>query len=162
MILSFAWTTRALLERRKTVTRRRWTPAYAEKFAPGMLVDAYDRNPRFGGVKVAVIRILSIRREPLEAITADDVVREGFEDGDVQAFLDCWFEHYPPPPSAGRVNPEAEPGDLCYRLEFELVEICPSAVSSGRPNRDGPLFAIGPELAEGAEGAGGFDGRTTK
>lgn len=57
MVLSFAWTTYALLSGKKTVTRRDWNDNYAKRFREGMLVDAYDKSPRFGGKKIAVIRL---------------------------------------------------------------------------------------------------------
>lgn len=58
MIISFARTTEALLERRKTVTRRKWKDSTAAKFHEGDLVDAWDHVPRVKGAqKVGVIRL---------------------------------------------------------------------------------------------------------
>lgn len=58
MIVSFAWTTPALLAGAKTVTRRDWTAEYAARFRAGHLVDAWDRSPRTGkGRKVATISL---------------------------------------------------------------------------------------------------------
>jgi len=56
-IISFAWTTGALLALRKRCTRRRWNDAYARRFKTGMEVQAYDRSPRIGGIPLAVIRL---------------------------------------------------------------------------------------------------------
>lgn len=56
-IISFAWTTPALLAGQKTVTRRDWEPAYARRFHKGDIVLAYDRTPRVGGKQVATIRL---------------------------------------------------------------------------------------------------------
>lgn len=56
-VISFAWTTAALVAGRKTVTRRNWTPRYAASFRGGEMVAAYDRQPRFGGKMVATIRL---------------------------------------------------------------------------------------------------------
>lgn len=67
-IISFAWTAPALLAGHKTCTRRAWTEAYAQRFKQGDLVAAYDRNPRFGGKKVATIRLT---RAPYLENTAD-------------------------------------------------------------------------------------------
>jgi hypothetical protein len=80
VIVSFAWTTPALLAGAKTVTRRDWKYDHARRFMVGMLVDAWDRSPRTGkGQKVATIRIT---REPRIGSTADlteeDYAREGF------------------------------------------------------------------------------------
>lgn len=55
--ISFAWTTPALLAGRKTVTRRDWKESWARSFREGELVGAYDRQPRFQGKQVAVIRL---------------------------------------------------------------------------------------------------------
>ena len=56
-IISFAWTTPALIAGRKTVTRRDWDRDYAERFQAGELIAAYDRSPRFKGKQVATIRL---------------------------------------------------------------------------------------------------------
>lgn len=76
MIISFAWTTPALLAGAKTVTRREWKPEYASRFKVGMLVDAWDRSPRTGkGKKVATIRLT---RDPYLQWT-DDLPRSHYE-----------------------------------------------------------------------------------
>jgi hypothetical protein len=56
-IISFAWTTPALLAGRKKVTRREWSKDYAQRFKAGDLVAAYDKNPRNGGKQIATIRL---------------------------------------------------------------------------------------------------------
>jgi len=56
-MISFAWTTPALLADRKRVTRRDWSPEYAKRFREGDLVAACDRQPRFRGKQVATIRL---------------------------------------------------------------------------------------------------------
>jgi hypothetical protein len=77
--ISFAWTTPALLAGQKTVTRRDWKDRYAASFRAGDLVAAYDRQARFGGNRVAMIRLL---RAPYKESTADapdsDYEAEGF------------------------------------------------------------------------------------
>lgn len=77
-IISFAWTTPALLARRKTVTRREWTPEYAAGFHPGDLVAAYNRSPRNGGRQVAVLRIQSVILESTIVMPDSDYEAEGF------------------------------------------------------------------------------------
>ena len=57
MIISYAWTTDALLAGRKTCTRRDWNRDYAARFLEGTVHDGYDRSPRIGGKKVANVRI---------------------------------------------------------------------------------------------------------
>ena len=80
-IISFAWTTPALLVRppRKTVTRREWSVGYAALFARGDLVQAYSRNPRWNGRPVATIRLT---RDPYPESTRyapeEDFEAEGF------------------------------------------------------------------------------------
>lgn len=78
--ISFAWTTPALIAGRKTVTRREWNDRYACQFRAGQVVDAYNRQPRFRGEKVATIRLT---RAPYFESTADapdaDYAAEGFE-----------------------------------------------------------------------------------
>lgn len=81
MIISFAWTTPALLAGAKTMTRRDWSTSHATKFRAGMLVDAWDRSPRTGrGRKVATIRITRRPyRQSTDEVTDNDFSREGFE-----------------------------------------------------------------------------------
>lgn len=56
-IISFAWTTEALLKGKKTQTRRFWKPKYAKQFKKGDIVQAYDKNPRAKGKLVAFIKL---------------------------------------------------------------------------------------------------------
>jgi hypothetical protein len=78
-IISFAWTTPALLAGAKTCTRRDWKMEYAFRFKKGDLCLAYDKQPRFGGKPVAIIRLTatpifeSTKRAPLS-----DYAAEGF------------------------------------------------------------------------------------
>lgn len=71
--ISFALTTDAILNRSKTVTRRLgW-----EKLGPGERLLAVDKLRTRSAQKLAVIEIVSVRREKLNAITNEDVIREG-------------------------------------------------------------------------------------
>lgn len=78
--ISFAWTTPALVAGRKTVTRREWTDRYASTFRASQVVDAYNRQPRFRGERVATIRLT---RPPYKQSTRDapdeDYAAEGFQ-----------------------------------------------------------------------------------
>lgn len=76
-IISFAWTTPALVTGNKTVTRREWNDRYGESFRAGEMIAAYDRNPRFRGRHVATIRLTE---KPLRTtlIPREDWEREGF------------------------------------------------------------------------------------
>lgn len=63
LIVSFAWTTAALLATWpdgsdvKTCTRRNWNDEYARRFRAGIDCQGWDRGPRVGGQKVAEIRL---------------------------------------------------------------------------------------------------------
>ena len=78
-IISFAWTTPALLAGRKTCIRREWDDKYAQGFHEGDLVAAYDKSPRYGGKRVATIRL---RDNPYQQSTMkvpfSDWEKEGF------------------------------------------------------------------------------------
>jgi hypothetical protein len=78
--MSFFLTTRQVLAREKTVTRRSidtWQHA-----APGMLIIAIEKGQGLkageGHKVLALLEIVSVRVEPLDAITAEDCAREGF------------------------------------------------------------------------------------
>src|SRR5438874_3577071 len=58
----------AVLDGRKTVTRRDWNEKHARRFKAGMIVNAYDKLPYRGGKCFAQIEILSIEREPLRQL----------------------------------------------------------------------------------------------
>lgn len=108
-IIPFAWTTKKLLEGKKTVTRRRWKWLHTK---PGDLVQAYDRGQRFKGKCVAIIRILNVRQEKLREITDADEIKEGHLWGDASGFIDSWIQGYP----------DSTANDLVWRIEFEIVE----------------------------------------
>ena len=79
MIVSFAWTTPAVIARRKTRTRREWSENYASKFKAGSICQGYDKGPRVGGKPIHLIRIM---RDPWIQNTSelgdDDFEYEGF------------------------------------------------------------------------------------
>lgn len=77
-IISFAWTTDALLAGAKTCTRREWTNHYAQSYVDEfvqslkagtpMLVQAWDKSPRAGGKRIGTIRLT---QEPYQEWVAD-------------------------------------------------------------------------------------------
>ena len=83
-IISFGWTWPALLAEpplRKTVTRRDWNVEYALRFK-GDLIQAFDKSPRFGGKKIATIRLIrSPYNEPIDLMPDSDYEAEGFISG---------------------------------------------------------------------------------
>lgn len=81
MIISFAWTTEAVVMGEKTRTRRAWKPQHAEKFKQGLMVDGWSRIPRVKGAQK--ICYIEIEREPFIQNTRDlndeDWKREGLQ-----------------------------------------------------------------------------------
>lgn len=79
-IISFAWTTPALLAAEKTVTRRAWKDAYALTFRAGERLQAWNASPRTGkGRQVGVVELTA---DPVKQSTArlpdSEWVAEGF------------------------------------------------------------------------------------
>jgi hypothetical protein len=83
MIISFAWTTDALLAGRKTCTRRRWSDAHHERwvraYRQGRLIhDAWDKLPFAGGRKIGDVRLIcEPYKERLADMPESDLVAEG-------------------------------------------------------------------------------------
>jgi hypothetical protein len=110
--ISFTLTTEQVRQRLKTVTRR-----YGFKdLKPGTLLQGVVKSQglRKGEhpEKLSVIRALSVRREPLNAITAEDVAREGFPGKSPEWFINFYCEH----------NWGTHPGDEITRIEFDYVD----------------------------------------
>jgi len=78
MNISFAWTTRAFIARRKSCTRRDWPSHYAEKFPPGSYHLAYNRQARFGGKPIGDLRVTELLYESTAIIPDSDWEAEGF------------------------------------------------------------------------------------
>lgn len=83
MILSFGWTTKALLDGKKTVTRRVWTEKYFEQWKSAWARGdhrhrAYDRSPRSGGKPIGII-VLTCEpyKERLRDMPIEDLKAEG-------------------------------------------------------------------------------------
>ena len=94
-MMSFALTIEAVVQRRKTVTRR--GPDTWATLKPGDRLVAIEKGmglPKGATVRrLAVIEIVSVRVEPLDAITDDDVIREGFEGHDAAWFVAMYAKH---------------------------------------------------------------------
>ena len=123
-IISFAWTSAALLAGAKTVTRRAWAPAYARTFRSNELIHAYDRSPRVGGHQIARLRLTDVPRYEADADAPDsDYEAEGF----------AWFAAHPDAlPARAReelrvaVSPAAyqawrEAGGHSWVIRFEVL-----------------------------------------
>ena len=88
--ISFAWTSAPLVAGAKTVTRRLWTAGHRRRFREGLVVDAYDRRPQFGGLHIARLRLKwDAYQEPMAAMPDTDYEAEGF------AWLHTHPEHCP-------------------------------------------------------------------
>lgn len=78
-IISFNWTTPALVAGQKTVTRRTWDDRYARTFHAEETVMAYDRQPRFGGKPVAILKLTADPyKESTRNAQESDYEAEGF------------------------------------------------------------------------------------
>ncbi len=77
--ISFAWTTRAILNRAKCATRRLWSDKYAQRFKKGDQVEAWNTQPHFKGAKKIALIELSCDpfRQALGEMTYADFVQEG-------------------------------------------------------------------------------------
>ena len=79
-IISFAWTTPALLAFVKTCTRRDWSDDYARRFHEGDMEAAYDHSPRVHGHQVGVIELtITPYKEWSNLAPSTDWYAEGFE-----------------------------------------------------------------------------------
>ncbi len=96
MIISFAWTTKALLAGKKRCTRREWSEKYFQQWvrayrAGNLIHDAYDKTPRAGGKKVATIRLTcEPYKERLGDMLESDVLEEGGLWRDKREFIELF------------------------------------------------------------------------
>lgn len=113
MIISFAWTTDALLAGKKRCTRRMWDDKYFQKWvsayrAGNIQHDAYNKTPRAGGKKVATIRLTcEPYKERLGDMPASDVIEEGGLWRDKQEFIELFG---------------GDPDKVVCVIRFELVK----------------------------------------
>jgi len=64
----------------KTETRRYWKDSYARQFKKGDQIQAYDRNSRAGGKRMALLRLTQDPyQESLRGMPGNAWYREGFE-----------------------------------------------------------------------------------
>ncbi|WP_424974291.1 ASCH domain-containing protein [Dinoroseobacter sp. S124A] len=109
--ISFAMTTEQVRNRTKDVTRR-----FGWWFLkPGDRLCGVKKSMglRKGETieRLCMIEVISTRAEPLNQITQDDVVREGFPDWKPADFVRMLVDHY-------RIDPSKE----CNRIEFKYIE----------------------------------------
>jgi len=118
-IISFAHTTPALIAGEKTVTRRNWKTDYAFQFKEGMHLQAWNKSPRYKGIKVAeIVLTCDPFREYTKAMPDIDYKNEGFKWmllndvklGNILPTYKYWFDWK-------RRN------ELLWVVRFELVKI---------------------------------------
>lgn len=115
-VISFAWTSPALLAGKKTVTRRAWKPSYARLFRRGDRIQAFDRSPRNGGKKIAVLELTADPYlEPTSKMTLESYQREGLTWLHAQGF---------DVPDDLRFNAWRDLDEEVWVIEFELLEVC--------------------------------------
>lgn len=108
--MSFALTTHQILRREKTVTHR-----FGWWFLqPGDIVNAVEKAMGLKKgqtiTRLCQIRIVNVRKEPLNAITKEDCVKEGFPEIEPAAFISMLIKHY-----------KCNPTETVNRIEFEYL-----------------------------------------
>jgi hypothetical protein len=109
--ISFALTKEQVQSRTKTVTRRQgW-----KTLKPGIQLQPVEKGMGLKkGEKVVwiggPIEVVSVTCEPLNAITAEDVIAEGFPDFSREDFIEFYARH-------NRISPH----DFVNRIEFKYV-----------------------------------------
>ena len=79
MIISFSWTSDAFKANRKTKTRRQWVDGYAKRFEVGDICKAYNKQPRFGGKQIGLIKLTkSPYQQQIRDMPDSDFEAEGF------------------------------------------------------------------------------------
>jgi hypothetical protein len=110
--MSFMLTTPQARARTKTVTRRL---GWAD-LKPGTLIQQVEKGQGLGKGgkvrKIHVIEIVSVRSEPLNAITQADVIAEGFPDMTPGEFVAMFCDH----------NRPCRPDWRVTRIEFRYVD----------------------------------------
>jgi hypothetical protein len=132
-IISFAWTSPALLAGRKSRTRRAWNDKYAARFKPGDMLQAYDRSPRFKGKPIAIIEVLNINYENIQTMTDEDYEREGFA-----YFEEQGLKIRGQVPRIAFAEWKHE-GGFYYVLDFRLVSITSSVPLVGNSEKETAL-----------------------
>lgn len=109
--ISFMLTTEQIKNRTKTVTRRNgWLFLKPGDVLQGC-VKCQGLKKGEHPEKLAMIRVLSVTREPLHSITREDVVREGFTGWTPNEFVQFYAKHN-----------GCTPSTMITRIEFEYVE----------------------------------------
>lgn len=108
--ISFAMTTDQVLDQSKTVTRRFgwWLLKPGDKLNGVKKAMGLKKGEKIE--HLCQIEVVSVRTEPLSAITQADVIAEGFPDWTPQDFIDFLFKHY-----------RCDPDQPVNRIEFKYL-----------------------------------------
>lgn len=135
-LMSVAFTEQAVVERRKTVTRRkRWLfLRVGDRLT--LVRKAMGRRKGEPLVRLAEVEVIDVRREPLCWITAEDVALEGFPELTPAEFVDRFFVQ------AQRMGAS----DMVTRIEWRYLdgdteprgegEECSGRVDTGQASRE--------------------------
>ena len=91
--MSVSLTEQAVVERRKTVTRRKGWAFLKPGDRLTLCRKVMGRRKGEPLVRLAEVEVVSVRREPLHHITAEDVAREGFADWTPIRFMQFFVDH---------------------------------------------------------------------
>ena len=137
MIISFGWTTPALIAGCKQVTRRDWNPKHAARFKAGMLIDAWNTSPRNVRGKPHKVALIRLTADPyLEDSAAFDV---GGPDDEAEGFQ--WLIKHGHGETVGDIIEGwlSRPRPL-YVVRFEVVEFL-HFIDPEEPEKDSPRGA---------------------
>jgi len=137
LIISFAWTTAALLavedgQDVKTCTRRNWTDSYARLFKAGVKAQGWDRSPRSHGQQVAVISLTrDAYLEKTNMAPDEDYRKEGLEWMEKQGIMvPATYEGRKMPMHPRRFWEQWKAADeLVYVVRFQVLQrLAPASV----------------------------------
>jgi len=122
--MSFAKTTRQIRDRTKDVTRRLGWRDVKVGQRLNACVKCQGLRPGEAIERLALLEVVSVRREPLNAIDQDDVRREGFPDMTPAEFVEMFCRDI-----------GAEPATDVARIEFRYVDWSSDEQAKGKATR---------------------------
>lgn len=112
--MSFFMTTQQIIDETKTVTRRFgwWNLKGGELLCAVEKCQGLGKGGKINRLKV--IEVVSTRSEPLNAITKEECVLEGFPDMEPAEFVAMIVKHH-----------KCEPDKIVNRIEFKYTDLKP-------------------------------------
>lgn len=107
-LMSVALTTDQVLDRSKTVTRRAGWTALSVGDRVTLCRKVMGRRAGEPLDRIVAVDVVSVRRERLDTVTAEDVAAEGFPDMTPEQFVDFFCT----------AHPAIGPADLVTRIEW--------------------------------------------